>query len=166
MTIILLAIIIGIILGIKTIPESPFTELFDYIFVPIIFGFLVGFLGFLVAIALPMDTYDANYSYSIESLQDNSSIKGQCYLGSGSIEGKMQYIFYYQSGEYYKMAQIEHDSAKIKYSNKKPIVHITENCPTDSWINYFAYDSDIHDKDYIIEVPKGTIKNNYNLNAK
>lgn len=131
-------------------------------------GFWVGgLLGYLVAWALPMETYDKEYSYNIETLQDNSSINGSFFLGSGYFEGTMKYVFYYEENGYYKMKQLNHDRVSIKYTNDKPRFIIIEKTPTNSYINYFAIDEPTKtDVMYIIEVPKGTIKNDYNLDAK
>ena len=64
------------------------------------------------------------------------------------------------------MMQLDYNLVQIKYSDSKPKVNVTENYPSDAFINNFAIDLDAFDKKYIIEVPKGTIKNNYNLDAQ
>jgi hypothetical protein len=43
---------------------------------------------------------------------------------------------------------------------------VSEKYATESFINYFAVDFDLGSKTYIIEVPCGTIKNNYNLDTQ
>lgn len=163
---ILIAAIIGIALAIYNEYQEGWGGLFGYIMMSIIGALFGGVIGFIIATALPMQTYDKHYSLSIETLQDNSSVSGNFFLGCGQIEGKMKYVFYYEEKGLYRMMQIDYNMVQIKYSDSKPKVNITENYPTESIINYFAFDTDLFDKTYIIEVPKGTIKNNYNLDAQ
>ena len=130
-------------------------------------GIITGaFIGLSIAAMLPMDTYDKHYSLNIENLQDNNSISSNFFLGIGQIEGKMKYVFYYEENGFYKMMQLDYDLVQIKYSDSTPKVNVTENYPSDAFINNFAIDLDIFHKSYIIEVPNGTIKNNYNLDAQ
>lgn len=165
MVTLIIAVGIGLLIGLYNAYENGYDWL-DWLFLPF-FGVIVGsIIGISIAIALPMDTYNKQYSLRIESLQDANNIKGNFFLGIGQVEGEMQYVFYYKSDEFYRMAQIEYELVKIKYSNAEPQVHITEKYPTEAFINNFAYDTDIYSKTYIIEVPQGTIKNNYNLDAQ
>jgi hypothetical protein len=130
-------------------------------------GLLLGLIiGLIIAFILPMKKYDKHYSYNIENLQDNSGIKGSFFLGCGQIEGKMKYVFYYEENGFFKMEQLEVKDVQIKYSDSKPKVNITEISPSKALINAFALDFDIFDKTYIIEVPKGTIKQNFSLDAQ
>jgi hypothetical protein len=115
---------------------------------------------------IPMDTYVKKSSVNIETLQDNNSVNGSFFLGCGQIEGKMKYVFYYEEKGLYKMCQINYNLVSIKYSEGKPKVNILEIYPTESFINNIAIDFNVFDKTFIIEVPKGTIKNNYNLDAQ
>ena len=164
-TLLILAII-GIGIAIYETHHSYEANLGDYIFVSIV-GALVGLIvGIILAIMLPMNTYDKHYSLNIEALQDNNTTSGNFFLGCGQFEGKMKYVFYYEEKGLYRMMQIDYDFVQIKYSDGKPKVNVTENYPSDAFINNFAIDLDIFHKTYIIEVPKGTIKNNYNLDAQ
>ena len=163
---ILITTIIGIALAIYNEYRESWGSLIDYIIMSMLGGLFGACVGFIIAIALPMQTYDKHYSLNIETLQDNNSVSGNFFLGCGQIEGKMKYVFYYEEKGLYRMMQLNYDLVQIKYSDTKPKVNITENYPTESIINYFAFDTDIFDKNYIIEVPKGTIKNNYNLDAQ
>jgi len=122
-------------------------------------GIMVGgLLGLILAIILPLDTYDKQYSLNIESLQDNS-VDGNFFLGTGNIGGKMKYTFYYEENKLYRMVQLDYDLVQIKYSDNRPKVNVTEKFPTESLINYFAWDFDCFSKTYIIEVPKNTNQN-------
>lgn len=166
---ILIFSVIGMVLG-DFIAHRDFCR--DFIIYPLfsmVFGIIGIFVGLLVAIALPMQTYDKHYSYDIENLQDNGSVDGQFFLGCGHIEGKMKYVFYYQEDSLYQMAQLDHDKVRIRYTDGTPKVNVTEIfpvCGDSAFINYFAVDMDVFIKTYIIDVPKGSIRNGYELDAK
>lgn len=166
MILILIGMVIGIAITIYQTYKGFFRDFIDYIMSSFIGGLLGGAFGLISAIMLPMDTYDKHYSLNIETLQDNNSVIGNFFLGCGQIEGKMKYVFYYEENGLYRMMQLDYNLVQIKYSDSKPKVNVTENYPSDAFINNFAIDLDVFYKTYIIEVPKGTIKNNYNLDAQ
>jgi len=163
---ILIAIIIGVIIAIYEIYNEWGHDIKMYIGNSLIGVLLGGSIGLAVALTLPMNTYDKHYSLSIETLQDNNSISGNLFLGCGQIDGKMKYVFYCEENGLYRMMQLDYKKVQIKYTDGRPKVNVTENYPSDAIINKFAIDLDIFAKTYIIEVPKGTIKNNYNLDAQ
>ena len=163
---IIICAVIGIIIGIILAARSSWSDLFDFI-MNIIFGVIIGaIIGLFIAFILPMKTYDAHGSCNIVALQDNSSVSGSFFLGSGQIDGKMKYVFYIEENGLYKMHQIDYNLVQIRYTDSIPKIHITEITKTDAFINHFAIDRNIGDQTYIIEVPKGTIKTNYNLDAQ
>ncbi len=166
MVTIIITIILTILISIWLNYDKYFFDFIDII-ANVIVETLIGFIiGLTIALALPMKTYDKYSFLDIETLQDNSSVSGNFFLGCGQIEGKMKYVLYYEEKGLYSMMQLDYDKVQIKYSNSKPKVNIIQNYPTDAFINNFAIDLDVFDKRYIIEVPKGTIKNNYNLDAQ
>ncbi len=163
MYLIIITGVIGIAIAIYFEYDSDFL---GYILESILGGVIGGLIGVSIAIILPMDTYQKHSSVMLESLQDNNNVSGNFFLGCGQIEGKMKFVFYYKTKEFYRMAQIDYDLVDIKYSDNKPKVNISTTYPTESFINNFAIDLDCYDKTFIIEVPKGTIKNNYSLDAQ
>tara|TARA_R110002020_G_scaffold381847_1_gene592758 strand:+ start:189 stop:692 length:504 start_codon:yes stop_codon:yes gene_type:complete len=130
-------------------------------------GIVVGFLvGFTITFILPAETEVNIYNYDIETLQDNSSVSGDFFLGSGNIEGNMKYVFYYKTNGGFKMKQIDYDDVIIKYSEtRKEVIEHKEEMVSDSWINNFAYDASTV-LEYEVFVPKGTIRSNFNLDAQ
>lgn len=124
-----------------------------------------GGIGILLALALPAETEPRITTYQIEALQDNSSISGQFFLGSGSVNGNMAYTFYYEVNGMYRIEQVNCDRAFIKYTTGEPKVEVHSVKLTDSLINLFAFDC-IPQKEYIFYVPKGTIKQGYRLDAQ
>ena len=160
--------IIGLIIAIVSIFDG-----FDYI-EDIIMYFLFGILGALlggliglvIAFALPAKTEIVKTTYNLEALQDNNSVKGSFFLGSGQIEGKMKYVFYYENEGYYKLEQADYSEVKVKYSDEKPKAErFNRKNVKDAFINNFAIDCNCY-QEYIIYVPKGTIKQNYSLDAQ
>ena len=69
-------------------------------------GLIGGVIGVIIMLALPMKTEINTYTYKIETLQDNNSVSGSFFLGSGSIEGKMKYVFYYETNGGFKNQKV------------------------------------------------------------
>lgn len=162
-TIILFALL-GLFLAIKEIWYVNETLL--SILGTILFIALFSVIGFIFAIILPMKTITKIDTYNITCLQDNS-INANFYLGSGIINGEMKYVFYYEQNGIYKMKQTDCNNTSIKYSDNIRVEQYRQE-KTKAVINYFAIDDIYSEKNmqFIIYVPKGTIKNNYSLDAQ
>ena len=138
----------------------------DYLIVSFPALFIGAILGAVIAFALPAKTEIVKTTYNLEALQDNNSVKGSFFLGSGQIEGKMKYVFYYKNEGYYKLEQADYSEVKVKYSDEKPKAErFNRKNVKDAFINNFAIDCNCY-QEYIIYVPKGTIKQNYSLDAQ
>lgn len=131
-------------------------------------GFITGGLvGLVIAFALPMTYVTDKWDVDLVSLQDNNGIHGSFFLGSGQINNRMQYVFYYKiSDSTYKMAQHDFDDCTIKYTEAIPKEFITWHHPNNSTQNKFAIDITGSWSTYLFQVPKGSIKNNYQLDAQ
>jgi hypothetical protein len=162
---IIIGILTGIIIAIVSNYRNGWTDFIDYFLDSILYGLLGFAFGGLIAFSLPMSTETKSESYNIESLSDNSSISGNFFIGCGSINGVMKYSFYYSNKDYYKLMQIDCEDAIVKYSEDSPRIIIYEDEPLPKLINLFALDADFN-RHYEICVPKGTIKNNYTLDAQ
>lgn len=166
MILVLIGAIIGLIVSIYRTYNDSWGEFLDYIvngFLGIIFGGAIcGFIAWL----LPMETHYKHSSIDIVNLQDNSSINGNFFLGCGQVNGDMKYVFYTNTDGLYQLEQLDCDMVKIHYSDGKPKINITELCPTESVINWFAIDWNCFNKTYVIDVPKGSITNNFKLDAQ
>lgn len=139
-------------------------DLFD--FVPIYF--LLFSVGLIITILLPANTYQSKESFTLITMKDGSNSSGSFFLGTGSVDGVMKHTFYYQekNGDI-KLKQIDASDAIIRYGKwNKAILHYEETLATDSWINYISYDFNIGDDKYLFEVPKGTIKTDFVLDAE
>ncbi len=160
-----------IIFTISGILISVYNELKDkyrdwgFVFILSLLGALAGAsLGFLVSMIIPKTTEIKGNRYNIISLQDNSSVSGHFFLGSGVIDGGMKYCMYYEYGDGYRMFLIGHNDASIVFSDDPHLVQY-EDTETDDIINKFSM-RPLDNSYYVIHVPKGTIRNQYNLDAK
>lgn len=123
-------------------------------------------LGWVVAIALPMKTNIKHKTYTIENLQDNSTLSGNFFLGCGNVNGSMKYALYVKEKGMFKLMLLDVEDCKIKYSTNKPTLHHYEDDYLRLFQNWWAFDIKKGVCNYVIEVPKGTIHNNYTLDAK
>lgn len=164
----MITIKLGIILGIAFAIYKGYKEGHNDFVLYLLESLLCSVVGVLIsgiiAFSLPMKTNIYTYTVNIESLQDSNGVVGSFFLGSGTIGNEMCYIFYQENNGYYQLTKINSRYASIKYSSEKPKITVYEQKPTDDLINIFALDI-LSEKEYIIEVPKGTILNNYKLDA-
>jgi len=153
-----------------------FWWLFDWSLEEFVIGFFVTIvstvIGFLIAlgiVALIPGVYETkSETYQLEALQDNGGgASGSFFLGSGTIDSKMKYVFYYESSENkYKMDQVDYDDATITYIDEyvEPnVIKYTDEL-TDAFINNFTVN--FRYPLYDINIPKGSIKNGYTLDAQ
>lgn len=130
-------------------------------------GALIGLiLGIFIAFKIGKETTNCVSELNLVNLQDGSSLKGDFYLGSGSIDGRMKYTFYYEVQGGFKMMQLDYEYVEIRYTTETPKVITYEICETENPKNYWGMAYGIGFKSYIIEVPKGSIKSNFTLDAQ
>ncbi len=146
---------------------SDYSEGFDY-FINGIFGFLVGgSIGLLLAFLLPSKTETITYESKIVCLQDGGSSSGSFFLGCGSIKGEMQYVYYSDNGDStYSLNQIGYRMAKIRYTTGTPRLLTSKKELTEDWYNKFSIPLHYFREYRVFEVPRGSIQNNYNLDAQ
>jgi len=141
-----------------------FEDTFLHLAVSIFLGF---FIGGAIALALPVKTETGKETYNLECIQDNNNVNGGFFLGCGTINGEMKYTFYYKKDDYFKLLQLSYNKVKVKYSEETPKVEYYYTIESkDAFINNFALDWYIGGKEYIIYIPKGSIKQDYNLDAQ
>jgi hypothetical protein len=138
-----------------------------WVFCSVASGLISAFCGFMVALCFSMDYETVKWDRKIVSLKDNSSIKGRFFLGSGHIEGSMKYVFYVENNDdSYSMKMLDYYEARIKYSKNAPKLKTTQTRPIKNQWNNWAIDAhQVHTK-YLIEVPNGTIKNDFKLDSE
>lgn len=156
----------GVVLAFKGRVIDYFVEYFFVAFLGLFSGFVI---GVIIALTLPMKLYEQTKEVKLEALQDGSSGNGKFFLGRGQVDGKMQYVYYFQDGDLYKMNQVDYTVAAVKYLNDttiEPTLTIFTKVPTDDLINKFALDLSIRNQRYVFNVPQGSIKTDYTLDAK
>lgn len=166
-------VILGVLIGIKKSVHDCYKDgnristdlvmFFCYSILGIIIG---GLIGFFVAWLMPMELSTKKETVEIVALQDNNSVNGSFFLGSGYVDGNMEFILYYECENGFKMMQLSPKHTLIRYSKDKPTLTVNRLRPTDNWINYFGFDRDVLRETYTINVPEGTILNHYSLDAK
>lgn len=165
-TIIVFAVLIGVLVVATT--WDYIDDFSDYFiaFMQFLLGAIFGcIIGALVALILPAKEQEIKYTHRLEALQDGNRVSGSFFLGCGTIDGKMQYVYYYESPDGYRMNQIGYDEVVIKYSDENPRIDIYKMEPIKGkFINLFAID--MLTERNVIYVPKGTIKQNFTLDAQ
>ena len=167
MVTIIIITIIGLAIGSIVFYEkiNDIEDLLLWLLGIIICSLSFAFFGFLIALVIPTKTKTVIDTYYLKSLQDNNSVSGSFFLGSGQINGEMKYVFYYETEGGYRMRQLSYDQALIKYTNEKPKLEIYRQEPTNAFINNFSVGG-LGDSKNIFYVPKGTVKQNYNLDSR
>jgi len=146
--------------------DSAWMDFSEYLFNGM-FGCIFGLVvGFIVGFSIPTEKTTVTDIYQLESISDNSGIAGSFFLGSGNIDGVMKYSYYLKSGDEYYLRQTNVNNSVIKYSNTKTILEVKRVEETDYWLNYFSLSIKEQYPKYIFYIPKGSIKNQYNLDSE
>jgi len=162
---------ICIIIGFRLVTEDFDWSLGEFVllFFVILFSGMIGVLLSLGVAALIPGTYETtSETYKLEALQDNNGgASGSFFLGSGTIDSKMKYVFYYESDKNkYKMGQVDYEDATVTYVDEyvEPNVIKYADELTDAFINNFTVN--FRSPWYDINIPKGSIKSGYMLDAQ
>jgi len=120
----------------------------------------------MIAVIIPTDKHTVVYTNEIVTLQDNNSVEGAFFLGSGAIGRSMYYSFYYNTEDGgFKSKTLDGDYVTVYYDETPRYeLHVTE--PTDALINKFSVCVSCNGKERKLFVPEGTIKENYKLDAQ
>lgn len=168
MVTVIIFVILGIALFLRVFLDDAFyNEWWENIFISlggVLVGTLIGgLIGFIIALALPCVPKDATETFEIVSLQDGNSLNGHFFLGSGNISDEMVYTFYYKTeAGGFKLKQVKSELTEIMYSSESPKA-IRHYYVDGSWWNNFAID--FYESKWVIEIPEGSIKTNYVLDA-
>ena len=134
---------------------------------------LSALIGFIVTFLWSASTYDnpenlihKTESYEILSLQDNSNVEGDFFLGCGNVNGYMMYTFYYKDEkDDIRGKELSYDNVVLQYSSETPKYEISYEITKDSPFR-IIFNGTIVSKTYKIYIPEGSIINNYNLDTK
>ena len=138
-----------------------------------VLGFVVGLILSVYVLAKNDITKSVEPLYPrIESLQDNSSLKGDFFIGSGNIDGTMKYAFYirekdpFTNEDSFRLVLLDYKDTSIVYSDERPRVDVVKNHWRETWQFKYSLLKKTYVDRYIIYVPRGTIKNNFTLDAQ
>ena len=162
----LLGVCLGIYFGIRDRNEGERWYKFDY-FMPFGIGIIGFVLSMFISLLIPLKTVTVKYSCEIEAIQDNGNISGSFFLGSGHINGDINYYLYIKGEDGIGLIKIDADNALIHYSDSPHLVILKQERDEHSLQNKFSIRSTREqDNKYDIYIPKGSIRNDFTLDAK
>ena len=163
---IIICAIIGIVFGLRE-ANAFAIDFWDYFWALFISALAGAVFGCMVAVIVPTKTETKVDVYSIEALQDTEVGSGTFFLGFGQVGDKMKYSFYYETEGGYRLRQVDSDSTLIKSTYVLPRVEEYSRVPAKNhfWNRFSLYLRCAHENSFVIYVPEGSIKQNYNLDA-
>lgn len=163
---IIIITIISVLVGLYKMLKDDYLDITEMFLISALNLLVSAVIGFIVALILPSYYVVEKSTFDLESIQDGSKMNGQFFLGSGYINEKMHYSFYLNEKQGYKLYIISSNEAHIRYTKGKgkPKLEMFEEKVSDAFINNFSI-CELETK-YIIYVPKGSIIQNYSLDAK
>ena len=99
----------------------------------------------------------------LHAINDSSGTSGSFFLGSGSIDEKPVYLYYYKEGEAFRRGSIDADDAEIFYSDGTPRIEY-RGAIIPRWIDPIG--GDIPQGLSRIYVPEGSISSQYEFDNK
>ena len=132
-----------------------------------LFGTLVGLVVLLIGAAIPGPVRSTEHHVDkLYAFEDNTSVEGHFFLGSGKVDGEMEYYYIYETEDGgYKMDSIDTSDAVLYYIDD-------DNCRIE--YDDFVYSNPIHyffgigplETTYKIYIPEGSIINNYQVDLE
>jgi len=144
--------------------------LFDYIFGKFSKDQLLNGLGaFVLSIVICLGFGFANMHYrdyvhwntqDIVAMQDNETM----IISRYSTDSKMYYHFMVDNGDHYKSRRVSQNVSTIRYTDGKPKLEIYKKESTNKFVYFFMPIREyVNDYKYDFYVPKGTIKEEFNV---
>lgn len=135
-----------------------------FILISMLLTLIFGIAAIGIATANSEVRYEVTSSKDIIALQDNDSVNGNFFLGTGSVNDKMKYVYMVKDNEGYRMETLNANEVTIVYSDEKK-VEIQEARFANKNIGLW-FGVPMSDVKYKIYVPEGTIKNEYNIDLQ
>lgn len=134
-------------------------------------GFLVGgFIWIVIGISAPKIEKIGKTKHKIAALKDKESVNGNFFLGSGYIQGSMQFFLYEEIKTNQFVLQRFHPSDVVIVEDiikNDPYYLIKYQIPDPKWKwNGWGMKMNARVNGYEIHIPKGTIKHEYNLDLE
>ena len=160
----LIALIIGLAVGIIIFITDDDCSLEFVLFTALFFVFVP---GCITTCSLTEDRVIDKHIIYLENLSDNIGVSGEFFLGSGTINSEWQYTYYEKINNSYYLKHIPAKNVPIIYTTGEPRIEYYISNRTDTTINLFAINMNgtTLPHGYKIYIPKGSIKNNFTLDA-
>lgn len=171
MLILFFSILLFTFIGIITSAVKSGDELSDA-FIPAVIGaILVGMtLGIPMTIITNRDIKNKPWLLEtrservcrIWSLEDNAEIRGSFTLGTGRVNEKPVYTWYYKTQKGFKLGQIDADKCYIEETDttQPDLIKVT-TATKKGW-----YQGLVKQEHWVLRVPKGTVVKRFNLDSK
>lgn len=116
-----------------------------------------------------MADHPAERYTTLINLADGAGVQGSFFLGSGTIDTTPVYMYYAQDSKgRYRLYHVNASQSYVTYTDDTPTLVIHGNEMNDKWYSFdtgFSV-SDYDDDVYEFRVPRGSIKQNFNLDAQ
>lgn len=130
-------------------------------------GFVTGLvISFTISFIVPAETIFKEKT-SLVALQDNQSIGGKFFLGSGSFHGEFYYVFYKNTSDGIELDKVNATAAKIYEEVREDGVLEVWEKKIKPHYNLFAIcHQRICAPFYRVRIPQGTIKHGFELDLR
>lgn len=123
------------------------------------------FINAFISFGSPEMQIDGYDQKPLANLVDNNGVSGRFFLGSGTIDSTQYYAFY--TGDNETGYSLEKEPASLSKvfmieEGQEPFWRTNYISPKNKWLVLFGK----YDKSYSFHVPKGSIVNNYTLDAQ
>lgn len=160
--------LIGITLAVCT---DGYSDLVDWSGMIFLSTLVIAAVWFVLEIGLSswLPHQNVHTRLDLAALRDNVSSQGTFFLGTGSVQGTLSYIYYLKQGNAYQFESLDASDVTVYEDTSKPYIVVSDSCKY-SWDWLVGCNSGMPNtsdsKHDVIEihVPKGTIKTNYVLN--
>jgi hypothetical protein len=162
-------IIVCCAIGIVIINRSWIDDLADTI-LHILLGVLFGIVISLFVGVIASFVFDTKMKLSstkeIYALEDNITTSGEFFLGTGYVDGNMEYFYVVKDGKGKRIDSIEANKVTIVDHEGKPHIKVYEPRFKSKFVASLFDVPFALDNYYEFYIPKGTIKQNYNIDLK
>lgn len=175
MVCIVIGAIIGLVAGLAlSIDEGagPIGGFFTALLSGAMGGALALVFAMLLSLPAPLPVVTTQSKTPLESIQDGQQTRGQFFLGSGTINDVSVFTWYEESSDNaYRQRQADASASTVHYvpSGTRPYYTRTVRKRTGSffgtWVTH-PETGEVKSDEYDFYVPEGTVRQNYELDAK
>ena len=165
-----LGFVIGVILIIRVIFDK-YNSWIEKIIVPIciaIMCFIISHLILSLSSCIMDEFIELEYKVVSDkktvALKDNQNISGSFYITGGRVDEKLYYYYFIETESGIRQEKIDADKVYIKYTNDDPHIERYESFFKND--NLYLWGIPIDNYKYIIYCPKGTVKNEFEIDLE